>query len=197
MANATAALQVYQLRIGLRHLRPPIWRRVLVPNVMTLEELHTTIQLAMGWENAHLHEFIVNRQSYGDPTWDEIGDMLSESKVRLADLGLDVGSQFEYIYDFGDDWRHLVKVEEIMPYDQAAFYPVCLKAVRACPPEDVGGPYGYAEFLDALADADHPDHESVEEWIGDEFDPKQVDLGEINADLEALFYQKRWTSRKL
>ena len=192
-----SALQVVQLRIGLRYLRPPIWRRVLVPNVMTLEELHTTIQLAMGWENTHLHEFIVNRQSYGDPTWDEIGDMLSESKVRLADLGLDVGSQFEYIYDFGDDWRHLVKVEEIMPYDQAAFYPVCLKAVRACPPEDVGGPYGYAEFLDALADADHPDHESVEEWIGDEFDPKQVDLGEINADLEALFYQKRWTVRKL
>ncbi|MEZ4717760.1 MAG: plasmid pRiA4b ORF-3 family protein [Caldilineaceae bacterium] len=94
MTKTTATLQVYQLRIGLRHLRPPIWRRVLVPNVMTLEELHTTIQLAMGWENAHLHEFIVNRQSYGDPTWDEIGDMLSESKVRLADLGLDVGSQF-------------------------------------------------------------------------------------------------------
>ncbi|MEZ4717759.1 MAG: plasmid pRiA4b ORF-3 family protein [Caldilineaceae bacterium] len=88
-------------------------------------------------------------------------------------------------------------MEAIEPYDQAAFYPVCLKAVRACPPEDVGGPYGYVEFVEALADEDHPDHEMMADWFGDEFDPKQVDLNEINADLEALFYQKRWTVRKL
>ena len=126
-----------------------------------------------------------------------MGETLSEDKVKLGELKPSVGYQFIYTYDFGDYWQHLVEVEAVLPYEPGKFYPVCIKAKRACPPEDVGGVWGYADFLEALADKNHEDHEMMVEWSGGEFDPEQVDLDFINEWLDDEFYGRRWTLRKL
>ena len=197
MPASQSAIDIYQLKVTLQRISPPIWRRVLVPATMTLGELHDTIQHAMGWEDNHLHEFEIDGRRYGVPAWDEMGDMLDEDKVKLGELKPTVGYRFIYTYDFGDYWQHLVEVEAISSYESGTFYPVCVKAKRACPPEDVGGVWGYEEFLEAVADENHEDHADMLEWVGGDFDPEQVDLAEINEWLDDEFYGRRWTMRKL
>ncbi len=186
MAAAKNAIDVYQLKFTLQRIRPPIWRRVLVPATMTLKRLHMTIQLAMGWYNSHLHEFEIGPARFGDPAWDEMGDLVNEAGVRLGDLKLAVGDKFIYTYDFGDDWRHTINVEAILSYDpDVPHYPICIKAKRACPLEDVGGFWGYEDFLKTIADPSHPEHADLLAWAGGAFDPEAVDLDEINRQLEA------------
>ncbi len=197
MAQANPSLSVYQLKITLQHIRPPIWRRVLVPNTMSLDELHDTIQHAMGWYDSHLHEFEIDGQRYGDPQWDDFGDTVNETKVKLGEFVPAAGYRFRYTYDFGDDWQHLIEVEAILPYDSGTRYPTCIKARRACPPEDVGGPWGYESFLEALADENHEEHEDMLEWVGGDFDPEEVDLNTINEWLEDEFHNMRWSVRKI
>ena len=172
-----------QIKVTLAAVKPPVWRRILVSEKITLLDLHDVIQSAFGWQDYHLHEFKIRNTSYGDPQNDDTGlyPLIDEAHVTLKELKLSEGEQFTYIYDFGDDWHHTLQVEKILPHEKGQRLPVCLAGKRACPPEDVGGPSGYRIFLEALHDPDHPEHESFLEWIGGSFDAEQFDLKITNA----------------
>ena len=179
--------QIYQLKISLRGAKPPIWRRVQVPSTITLDQLHDTIQRAMGWYDGHLHEFEIYGQSYGQPMsdFDEF-DVQSEINVKLNKVVPPMEkAKFYYVYDMGDSWEHEILLEKVLPPDPKAHYPLCIKGKRACPPEDCGGVWGYVEFLQAIRDPKHPEHDSMQEWIGgDDFDPEAFDLADVNRRLQ-------------
>jgi hypothetical protein len=172
---------IYQIKVTLRGIEPPIWRRFQVRGDATLAELHDVLQAVMGWWDYHLHEFIVQEDHYGVPHPDYMFEMKDESEVRLKDVA-EEGSTFIYEYDFGDSWMHDLKVEKIMEPEPGRRYPVCVEGERATPPEDVGGIWGYEEYVEAMADPDHPEHEEWREWRG-EFDPEVFDLDEVNSAL--------------
>lgn len=172
---------IYQMKITLKDVKPPIWRRILVKDDITLHAFHKIIQTVMGWTDSHLHEFIVKGVSYGDP---EDGDALDERKFRLNKLRLDEKEKLFYVYDFGDNWQHVILVEKILPIDSSVKYPVCLTGKRSGPLEDCGGPWGYMELLDILEDPNHPEYEEQMEWIEEDFDPEMFDLEKINRKLK-------------
>lgn len=177
---------IYQLKVTLRDSKPPIWRRILVTEETTLAQLHDIIQRVMGWENYHLHMFRIGGAIYGDPADDEFGSMgtKNETRFRLNQVGLREKSTFTYEYDFGDSWEHTLLLEKIIPAEPGTHYPLCVTGKRACPPEDVGGIWGYTEFLEAIADPNHKEHDEYLEWIGGDFDPETFDLDEINELLQ-------------
>lgn len=179
----TAKTKIYQLKIQLRTVRPPVWRRVLVPADITLGELHDVLQIAMGWTNSHLHEFEVDGARYGvpDPDWG-MEEVLHESRVKLAQVAAE-GTRLRYGYDFGDGWEHEVTVEKVLSPEAGTRYPRCVAGRRACPPEDVGGPGGYEDFLAALNDPSHDQHEHFRHWIGGSFDPADFDLAAVDNEL--------------
>jgi len=177
---------IYQIKVTLEDSKPPIWRRLLVRSDITLARLHLIIQAAMGWWDAHLHQFIVGQTYFGEPHPDYDFDMQDEKRVKLSEIASDERSKFRYEYDFGDSWLHQVLVEKILPPEPGQVYPACIKGRRACPPEDVGGVWGYGDFLEAIRDADHPEHDDYLEWIGGEFDPEAFDLDEVNTVLRSL-----------
>lgn len=182
--SQTRPVAIYQLKITLEQIRPPIWRRVQVPGTILLPHLHNLIQTVMGWDNGHLHAFQVGDISYGEPD-PELDDwMQNELRVRLSQIAPVEKSKFRYEYDFGDGWSHLVVVEKILPVTEGQIYPICLTGKRACPPEDCGGPWGYAEFLQAISDPEHEQHDELLEWIGGEFDPEAFALATVNAQLQ-------------
>ncbi|MCX5873055.1 MAG: plasmid pRiA4b ORF-3 family protein [Deltaproteobacteria bacterium] len=174
---------VYQMKVTLKVVKPPIWRRLQVKSDITLKVFHKTIQIAMGWSDAHLHEFNIHGVSYGNPE-DGVGS--DEKKVRLNRLNLEEKDKFSYVYDFGDTWEHAILVEKILPVDEKTQYPICLKGKHSCPPEDCGGPWGYSELLDALSDPYHPDYEESMEWVGGDFDYERFDIEKINWRLRAI-----------
>jgi hypothetical protein len=134
---------------------PPVWRRIVVESGLTLGELAPVLEAAMGWLGGHLHVFDVGGTRYGTPDPDWGMDDLDENRFRLGDVLPKVGTKMRWDYDFGDGWEHDVLVEAISMRDRGVEYPVCLAGRRACPPEDCGGPWGYADLLEALADPDH------------------------------------------
>jgi hypothetical protein len=166
--------QIYQLRIVLTELCPPVWRRVLVPGGYTLDRLHRVIQYAVGWLDLHLHSFEIGGQQFGQP--DPVGELpvRDELDTRL-DAVAGKGDLFRYTYDFGDWWEHEVTVEDVVSAEPDERYPACLDGVGAGPPEDVGGAAGYAELLAALADPDHPRREPLLAWLGRDHDPEAFD----------------------
>ncbi len=168
------------LKITLRDIRPPIWRRVRVSDHSSLRDLHQVIQVAMGWQAAHLHEFQVGDRLYGEPSgddgWPGAARTQNETKVKLASL-VDQGvKRFRYVYDFGDGWEHDVLIEKVQPLDPDQQYPALITGKRACPPEDCGGPYGYPQLLEVLADPSDEEHSEMTEWVGGDFDPEHLDL---------------------
>jgi len=174
---------IYQIKISLIGAKPPIWRTVLVPSDLDLENFHNVIQVAMGWEDSHLHQFIANEKFYGTPD-DEFGmEIEDESKYKLSQLLSKEKDTIIYEYDFGDSWEHKILLEKVLPFDSKTDLPVCIKGKRACPPEDCGGIWGYEELLETISDPKHPDHEDMLEWLGGEFDPGEFDLEVINKDL--------------
>jgi hypothetical protein len=180
--------QIYQIKVTLDDTHPPVWRRILVPGNTTLLKLHDILQIVMGWEDYHLHMFTIAGEFYGNPADDEYGDLgtLNESRYKLSQLFDSEGQRFSYEYDFGDSWDHTLLVEKILPPEESQRYPLCLKGKRACPPEDVGGVWGYENFLEAIADPNHEEHDEYLEWVGWEFDPQAFDLEEINARLHGM-----------
>jgi Plasmid pRiA4b ORF-3-like protein len=184
VAKAAWAASACQLKVTLLDVRPPVWRRITVPATITLPELHEAIQTAMGWTDSHLHQFEVGGIRYGRPNPGFTSDVRPEAGVRLLDRAGE-GARISYVYDFGDDWRHDVEVEKVLP--PGAEVPVCLAGRGQCPPEDVGGPWGYADFLAAYGDPAHPDHEDLREWAGDGFEPDHFDAGGVTARLKHLF----------
>ena len=182
---------IYQIKITLNHSKPPIWRRLLIASDTTLAQLHAIIQEAMGWHNSHLHAFDIFGEQFSAPIpYDpghlkELG-MKNTRGVRLNKLITAEGDKFRYEYDFGDSWEHDILVEKILPPDPGQKLPVCIKGKRACPPEDVGGVWGYDTFLEAIKDPDHPEHEMFAGWIGSDFDPEAFDLDEVNQRLKQI-----------
>jgi hypothetical protein len=176
---------VYQIKVTLKRFSPPIWRRVLVPADITFAELHNVIQVVMGWFNCHLHEFTVGGLHIGVPHPDDYYPVKSERRVRLNEVVSREKFRFSYQYDFGDDWQHEILVEKVLPPDPQQPLPLCIKGKRACPPEDVGGVWGYASFLEAVMDPNHEEREEMLDWVGYDFDPEAFDLDEVNTALHS------------
>ena len=181
-----AKAQIYQIKVTLDGSKPPIWRRIQVRSDVTLEKFHYILQTVMGWTNSHLHQFIVGGISFGEPYPDYGDTMQDERRMRLNQITASEGFKFKYEYDFGDSWMHTLLVEKVLEPEPGQQYPVCIKGKGACPPEDVGGMWGYYNFLEAVGDPDHPEHEMYLEWIGGEFDPQEFDLEETNEILRGL-----------
>jgi hypothetical protein len=183
---ARKALPTAVFRVELLGIKPLIWRRVRVERSVTFKQLHETLQVVMGWQNSHLHEFRAGELVLGMKDVDELNErenLQDEDDWSLNEL-LETGvSEFEYVYDFGDDWAHRVVLEPATRSREPGPSPLCLAGENACPPEDVGGPHGYAEFLKAIADPAHEEHESYLRWIGGVWDPKGFDLNRVNRDL--------------
>jgi hypothetical protein len=177
---------IHRLKITLRDVRPPIWRRFEVRSGINLASLHDAVQVVMGWTNSHLHMFEIGGGSFsaldpGDPYDSDVHD---ETKAFVGDLLTRKGQKLRYDYDFGDGWEHDILVEAIEPADPARLYPICLAGRRCCPPEDCGGPYRYPEVLAAAADPEHAEHDEISEWLGEEFDPEAFDIDLVNALLQ-------------
>ncbi|NOX89725.1 MAG: plasmid pRiA4b ORF-3 family protein [Calditrichaeota bacterium] len=174
--------RVYQFKITLKDIKPPIWRRILVPENYSFWDLHVAIQDSMGWFDCHLHEFrIVNpktamREAIGIPD-DDFDDfeMKAGWKCKIKDYFSEDNPKADYIYDFGDNWEHTVTLEKILPKSENQEYPVCVAGKRKCPPEDCGGVWGYMGLLEAINDPGHELHLEMLEWVGDEFDPEEFD----------------------
>jgi Plasmid pRiA4b ORF-3-like protein len=175
---------VYQLKMTLLDTKPPVWRRVLVAGSTTLDRVHEVIQAAFGWWGYHLHEFEVGRDRYAvpDPEDDWGPPPRDERRTRLDRIA-EEGTSFHYTYDFGDNWRHKITVEKVLPASAETTLPACIDGRRACPPEDCGGPWAYQELLAILADPTHPDHHERVEWIGRPFDPERFDVNEFEGNL--------------
>jgi hypothetical protein len=178
--------KIYQMRIDLKYSKPPIWRRIQVPGQTRLDRLHLIIQTVMGWDNYHLHQFVVDETYYGEPHPDYFHEVNDERRYTLGQIANREGFKFSYEYDFGDYWQHDLRVEKILPPEPEATYPRCIKGKRACPPEDVGGIWGYDDFLAAIKDPNHDEHRAMLDWVGGQFDPEAFDLDEINAALRQL-----------
>ncbi|QDV36967.1 plasmid pRiA4b ORF-3 family protein [Tautonia plasticadhaerens] len=181
---AKAAGSVYQLKVTLKDIRPPVWRRLLVPDC-SLSMLHEVIQVAMGWENYHLYDFEVGGEHYTDPRGMADLDMEDASRARLGQVAPEAKAKLRYTYDFGDNWQHEVLVEKVVSPEEGMTYPACIDGKRACPPEDLGGPWGYMEFAEAIRDPEHEQHEEFLEWRG-EFDPEAFDPDAVNKNLRRL-----------
>ena len=180
------ARKIYQLKVTLKNIRPPIWRRFQVEDDLTFYQLHTVLQTVMGWYDAHLHSFDINGLQLTDAEtlamgW---GDGKDDQKVRLSQYLRHEKQKFRYVYDFGDDWEHEVLLEKILTIEEGVFYPRCIKGKRECPPEDCGGVWGYQEILEILKDKNHSEYETYAEWIGEDFDSEHFDLVEINDMLQ-------------
>jgi hypothetical protein len=188
IVKQTKQSEIYQLKITLRYIRPPIWRRVQVPSDITLAKLHRIIQTAMGWYDSHLHQFIVGEKYYGVPSIDEFSELelKDERQARLSQVLSKPKQKIVYEYDFGDGWEHTILLEKILQPEPAVRYPCCVAGARACPPEDCGGTGGYENFLAAIRDPKHEEHDEYLEWIGGEFDPEEFDLEDFNAAVRRI-----------
>jgi len=184
---ASAAGSVISLKVTLGGIRPPIWRRLVVPARMTLGELHRAIQAAMGWQHAHLHAFDVGGQQYGDPR--TVDDMANEKRLTVESLRTSGVNRFTYMYDFGDGWEHAILIEARPPPAEARAYPACVAGKRNCPPEDCGGIWGYQELLEARGDPAHPRHDDWREMGREDFDPDAFSVEESDARVAAQFHR--------
>lgn len=160
---------VFQFKIQIKGIsKPPVWRRVLVPGHFTFERFHQVIQAAFGWNDYHLFQF--SPGGYGThpniSIPDEFDDheSLDAGKVKVSDIFHSAGQKFTYIYDLGDDWIHQLNLEDIL--ETKTIRASLIAAKGACPPEDCGGPWGYAALLEAVNDPTHPDYKEMREWLG-------------------------------
>ena len=179
---------IYRLKITLEDSKPAIWRRIEVSDC-TLGELHEVIQCAMGWQNSHMHQFIVNGKYFGEAMTDDLDmEVDDEDGMRLSQaLTGKKKPRIVYEYDFGDSWQHDIVLEKTLDPEPKVKYPRCVEGARACPPEDCGGIGGYADFLEAISDPKHPDHRDMKEWIGGKFDPEKFSVDAVNRELRRAF----------
>jgi hypothetical protein len=186
--SSNSDVGIYQLRIALRGSQPQIWRRVLAPGNWSLGALHYVIQVAMGWTNSHLHQFIIG-DDYISLYKVEGVTSRNAAKVTLAEVALKPKSKFVYEYDFGDSWEHDITVEKIVKPQEGVRYPVCMDGKRACPPDDCGGVYGYENLLSIIRDPGHEEHADMVAWLEEmrpNFDPDAFGLDDVNRRLAKI-----------
>jgi len=177
---------LFQIRIELLGVDPPIWRRIEVPGEYNFWDLHVAIQDAMGWQDCHLHHFrlVGSTLVIGIPDKDG-GDTLDTRagwEHRIIDYFNYLSPLALYEYDFGDSWLHEVRLEDVRPRPRRGEYPRCIGGARRCPPEDCGGPHGYLELLRVMASPGDPEHSSALEYLGGEFDPERFEPAEVRFD---------------
>ena len=195
-----AKTDIVRLKVTLDDVEPKVTRQFIVPLGIRLDRLHLVMQIAMGWTNSHLWEFRARGCGWGpidpgsDPDWPD--GPSDAAKATLLAVVEDTGAKsLKYLYDFGDGWEHTVKLDRIFkaqPGDKEAC-PMLLAAVGRCPPEDIGGPWGYAEYLEAIKDPDHERHDEFTEFYDPDFDPTLVPTDHINTEFAKL--AKRWAPR--
>ncbi len=181
--------QIYQFKITLKDLNPPVWRRVHLSNRMTLGDLHGMIQLTMSWDNSHMHQFKVGKTYYGSrypEDFDGTTETQDEDKITVGEVLTKPKAKLTYEYDFGDSWEHEVVLEKVLSPETGVHYPICIDGKRACPPEDCGGVWGYANMLEVMKDPEHPEYEEMEEWLGEEFDPDAFSVEAVNKALRKI-----------
>ena len=193
--------KVVALRIELLDVAPLVWRRVLVPDHWTFATLHHYLQWVMGWTDSHAHEFEIGTGLVAPDWWiaeasseEEASRYRDERQISIAAARRELGprGEFEYRYDMGDGWTHRIVIEAVPPSMAGELrLPVCVAGEHACPPEDVGGSHGYAEFLMILADRGHEQHGDTVRWIGGVFDPTGFDLNRINRDWKSAQRRSR------
>lgn len=196
------ARKVYQFHVSLIGPRPKIWRRIQVPSTYSFWDLHVAVQDAMGWLDYHLHAFDIPHPDGGPAArigipdecgFEEDPPVLPGWQVPISGYFAPGNPAAEYTYDFGDDWRHAVVLEDILPRVTGVRYPLCVAGEMRCPPEDVGGPRGYREFLEAISDRRHPEHESYLEWVGGAYDPRAFDPARVRFDSPNRRWKKAFT----
>jgi hypothetical protein len=174
-------VSILQLKAKLRRVSPPVWRRLQIQSDATLEALHDCLQVAFGWAGSHLHSFSTETTVYGpDTLLDQIGSGRDERSVVLSDVFRRSSVPLYYEYDPGDGWVHHVVFERVVPPELNRPYPWVVDGRGACPPEDVGGPWGYGRFLEAILDTRHPQHREMRKWYGGSFDPGRFDVSVVN-----------------
>jgi len=186
--GATQSGTIYQFRVALIGISPPIWRRVQVAGDYTLAQLHRVLQVVMGWENYHLYMFRIGRKKYGPPDPDGIDELglVDAKRKRLAAVAPSVGNTFTYVYDYGDNWEHELLLEAILMPEPTVTYPRCLGGERRCPPEDVGGVGGYADYLEIMFDPSHEEHEERMMWRGP-FDAEVFSVNKVDQEIAKKF----------
>jgi hypothetical protein len=160
--------KLFQLKITLQHCHVKVWRKFVVPADIKLNQLHDAVQTVMGWQQCHLHEFELGGERYGMPDpdgFDDDDEVLPEKQYRLDKLVCEGHGRFKYVYDFGDNWEHIISIESFDYQDDSGRILFCLKGSGSCPPEDVGSTPGYEDFCTAINDTAHPDHDSMKEWV--------------------------------
>ncbi len=188
-------MTIARLKITLEGIAPAVSRTLEVPVDIRLDRLHLVIQAAMGWDNEHLYAFMAGRSQWGRPDPHAVIRPLPASKASLAELLTAAGkAPIRYIYDFGDDWLHLLEAKIMGDPTPGNLYPRLLDVTGRCPPEDVGGLPGYEHFLSVIADPGHPEHENLTEWVGGPFDPHVPDADDLR--FEVLRLAKKWKPRK-
>jgi hypothetical protein len=175
-----------QIKLTLTGVKPPIWRRVLVTDQVSLKRLHDCLQAVADWQDVHLHEFVIQEKRYGQPAPREVVPVQNEALFRLHSLPLAKGTVFTYVYDFGDHWEIEVKVEQVLPPDPKSPVASVIDGARAFPPEDSGGVAGYEELVRALSDPSDPEHAECREWAGEGLDPERFDRAATNERLGQL-----------
>ena len=194
MSLSTTAVRI---KVILRDVTPEVMRRLVVPLTLRLDRLHLTLQAAFGWTNSHLFAFHAGEVHWGIPDPDnDYGDQpIDACKARLCDIVRETGAKtIHYLYDFGDSWNHVIKLEKWFEDVPTDGLPLLLDAVGRCPPEDVGGPPGYADYLEALGDPAHPEHDHMRRWGPEQFDPNVVGRAEREAAVNAL--SEKWKPRR-
>lgn len=190
--------EIYQFKITLKGVRPPIWRRIQVPGSYSFRDLHIAIQNAMGWESYHSYDFYVRKvciaadegDFFIDDMWRNmpfyprvsIDRIIPASKTKVKEFIKKEKEKITYLYDLGDYWEHTVILEKIIPREKDVVYPLCITGKRACPPEDCGGIGGYMDLIDIIENPNHPEHDKKLEWAGEEFDPESFDVDMVVFD---------------
>ena len=183
----------HQLKITLIDIDPPIWRKIQLPGTILLCCLHDAFQVVMGWTDSHLHQFEKDGKNWGLPESDEFNelDLIDESRTQLAEVLQAEGESMIYLYDFGDDWRHEVVLEKVIPTNDILKVPVCLSGARRCPPEDVGGVPGYQDFLETVFDPANDEFKHLVGWACRPFHAEEFDMKAVNGKLSRMKWPVR------
>ena len=183
--------EIARIRIELLDVTPQIWRTIEVPSTVSLRGLHDAIQAVVPFDNRHLFLFEIGDRRYGIPDREWGDDTRDAKNIRIGAL-IDRGViEFTYTYDFGDDWRFHLTIEEVLPLVEGASYPRLVGGARRGPPEDVGGFPGFEEFLFAMRDPTHERHAELSRWYGRPFDPAEIDHAEIAVRLAKLVRRRK------
>ncbi|MEP6512451.1 MAG: plasmid pRiA4b ORF-3 family protein [Parafilimonas sp.] len=185
--------KIFQLKFDLAYIKPAITRTVLVPEDFSFYQLHHIIQISMGWGNYHLFAFRHDNYCIEIPFEDDEFDFPGSKLKKIDPRNLQLKEYFntprvkiKYEYDFGDSWLHTITLQKVLDVDDKKVYPVCIKAKRNCPPEDCGGFPGYEHLAEIMQKPKHPEYKEMIEWLGDIYDPEEVDIELINEDLQGM-----------